>query len=200
MYLECKPKDVKHMTGTQPERKMKNFVELIHLMTIICRRRDIPLLRQISTHPPSSKVGFFVLFCCFVHSGQVKTKKPTLLGGGCVEICLNEGMSPSPGKLLFDASAQSPPSDKTVEMLHFSYSRINDADFWTVVDIFDWVMRCKHKVYQNGLQDGDPKVPLCGFGGLKLCKCVCFFAWNLELILSSFEDRSSDSVLPCLLL
>ena len=52
--------------------------------------------------------------------GRVKTRKPTLLGGGCVEICLNEVMSPSPGELLFDASAQSPPSDKTVEMLHFS--------------------------------------------------------------------------------
>ena len=38
MYLECKPKDVQHMTGTQPERKMKHFVELIHLKTIICRR------------------------------------------------------------------------------------------------------------------------------------------------------------------
>ena len=38
MYLECKPKDVQHMTGTQPERKMKNFVELIHLMTVICTR------------------------------------------------------------------------------------------------------------------------------------------------------------------
>ena len=37
MYLECKPKDVQHMTGTQPERKMKNFAELIHLMTVICR-------------------------------------------------------------------------------------------------------------------------------------------------------------------
>ena len=43
-----------------------------------------------------------------------------LLGGGCVEICLNEVISPSPGELLFDASAQSPPSDKTVEMLHFT--------------------------------------------------------------------------------
>ena len=30
-----------------------------------------------------------------------KTKKPTLLGDGCVEICLNEVMSPSPGELLF---------------------------------------------------------------------------------------------------
>ena len=30
--------------------------------------------------------------------------------------CLNEVMSPSPGELLFDASAQSPPSEKTVEM------------------------------------------------------------------------------------
>ena len=29
-------------------------------------------------------------------------------------------MSPSPGELLFDASAQSPPSEKTVEMLRFS--------------------------------------------------------------------------------
>ena len=48
-----------------------------------------------------------------------KTKKPTLLEGGCIEICLNEVMSPSPGELLFDTSAQSPPSDKTVEMLHF---------------------------------------------------------------------------------
>ena len=28
---------------------------------------DITSLRQISTHPPPSKVGFFVLFCCFVH-------------------------------------------------------------------------------------------------------------------------------------
>ena len=48
-----------------------------------------------------------------------KTKKLTLLEGGCIEICLNEVMSPSPGELLFDTSAQSPPSDKTVEMLHF---------------------------------------------------------------------------------
>ena len=38
------------------------------------------------------------------------------LGGGCVEICLNEVMSPSPGELLFDVSAQSPLRDKTVEI------------------------------------------------------------------------------------
>ena len=25
------------MTGSQPEKKMKNFVELIHLMTVTCR-------------------------------------------------------------------------------------------------------------------------------------------------------------------
>ena len=53
----------------------------------------------------------------------MKTKKPTLLEGGCVEICLNEVMSLSPGgppgELSFDASTQSLPSDKTVEMLHF---------------------------------------------------------------------------------
>ena len=30
----------------------------------------------------------------------MRTKKPTLLGGGCVEICLKEVMSPSPGELL----------------------------------------------------------------------------------------------------
>ena len=48
-----------------------------------------------------------------------QNKKPTLLVGGCVEVCYNEVMSSSPGELLFDASAQSPPSDKTVEMLHF---------------------------------------------------------------------------------
>lgn len=29
-------------------------------------------------------------------------------------------------------------------------------------------------------------------------KCVCFFAWNLELILSNSEGRSSSSVLSCL--
>ena len=52
-------------------------------------------------------------------TGRVKTKKPTLLGCGCVEICLNEVMSPSPGELLFDASAQSPLSDERVEMLRF---------------------------------------------------------------------------------
>ena len=71
--------------------------------------------------------NFWTLFVVFLflleHSANErsnKTKKPTLLGDGCVEICLNEVMSPSPGELLFDASAQSPPSDKTVEMLHFS--------------------------------------------------------------------------------
>ena len=32
-----------------------------------------------------------------------------------------------------------------------------------------------------------------------LRKCVCFFGWNLELILSSSEARSSDSGLPCVL-
>ena len=82
-------------------------------------------------------------------------------------------------------------------MLHFSYSQINGADFWTVVDLFNQVVRSKHTVYRNRLQESDLKVPLCGFGSVK---CVCFFVWNLELILSSFEDRSSDSVLPCLLL
>ena len=66
-------------------------------------------------------------------------------------------------------------------------------------NLFDRVVRSKRKVYRNGLQEGDLKVPLCGFGGV-ICKCVCFFASNLELILSSFEDRSSDSVLPCLFL
>ena len=35
-------------------------------------------------------------------------------------------------------------------------------------------MRSKRKVYRNGLQEGELKVPLCGFGGVK-CKCVCFF-------------------------
>ena len=60
-------------------------------------------------------------------------------------------------------------------------------------------MRSRRKVYRNGLQEGDLKASLCGFGGVK-CKWVCFFAWNLELILSSYEGRSSDSVLPCLLL
>ena len=47
-------------------------------------------------------------------------------------------------------------------------------------------MRSKRKVYRNGLSEGDLKVPICGFGGVE-CKCVCFSAWNLELILSSFE-------------
>ena len=51
----------------------------------------------------------------------MKTKKPTLLEGKlegrCVEICLHEVMSPSPGQLLFDASAQSPPSDKTYHIM-----------------------------------------------------------------------------------
>ena len=50
-------------------------------------------------------------------------------------------------------------------------------------------MRSKRKVYRNALQEGDLKVPLCGFGGVKY-KCVRFLAWNLELILSSFEDLS----------
>ena len=58
-------------------------------------------------------------------------------------------------------------------------------------NLFDQVVPSKRKVYRNGLQEGDLKVPLCRFGGVK-CKCVCFFASNLELILSSFEDRSSD--------
>ncbi|CAH3194410.1 unnamed protein product [Porites evermanni] len=86
---------------------------------------DITSLRQISTHPPSSKGGSSLF--CFVSSfiGRVKTKKPTLLGGGCAEICLNEVMSPSPGELLVDASAQSPPGDKTNQLLQ---SLLNDAN------------------------------------------------------------------------
>ena len=46
-------------------------------------------------------------------------------------------------------------------------------DFWTVVDLFDRVMRFRRKFYRNGLQEGDLKASLCGFGGVK-CKCVCF--------------------------
>ena len=77
-------------------------------------------------------------------------------------------------------------------MLHFSYSRINGADFWTVVDLFDRVVRSKRKVTGTDCRKVILRYHV-------KCKCVCFFAWNLELILSSFEDRSSDSVLPCLL-
>ena len=139
------------------------------------------------------------MFASAVWKLGVFFKFSSLLGGGRVEICLNEEMSPSPGKLFVDASAQSPTNDKMVEELHFYKPRINGADFWTVVDLFGRVMRSRRKLYRNGLQEGDLKASLCGFGGVK-CKCVCFFAWNLELILSSFEDRSSDSVLPCLLL
>ena len=43
----------------------------------------------------------------------------SLLGGGCLEIRLNEEISPSPSELLVDACTQSPTSDKTDEMLHF---------------------------------------------------------------------------------
>ena len=42
-------------------------------------------------------------------------------------IRLNEEMSPSPSELLVDASAQSPTSDKTVEM--FYWPRINGPDY-----------------------------------------------------------------------
>ena len=80
---------------------------------------DITSLRQISTHPPLSKVGFFVFTRPMNEATKQNKEEPTLLEGGCVEIGLNEVMSPSPGESLFDASAQSPPSDKTVEMLHF---------------------------------------------------------------------------------
>ena len=50
-------------------------------------------------------------------------KFSSLLGDRPVEIRLNEEMSPSPSELLVDASAQSPTSDKTVEM--FYWPRIN---------------------------------------------------------------------------
>ena len=108
-----------------------------------------------------------------------QNKEADLAGRWVRRDCLNEVMSASPGEILFDASAQSPPSHKTVEMLHIYYSRINGADFWTVVDLFDRVMRSRSKVYWNGLQEGDLKASLCGFGGVK-CKYVCFFAWILE--------------------
>ena len=60
-------------------------------------------------------------------------------------------------------------------------------------------MRSRRKVYWNGLQEGDLTASLCGFDGVKW-KYVCFFAWCLELVLSRFEGRWSDSDLPCLLL
>ena len=58
-----------------------------------------------------------------------QNKEADLAGRWVRRDYLNEVMSASPGELLFDASAQSPPSDKTVEMLHIYYSRINGADF-----------------------------------------------------------------------
>ena len=67
--------------------------------------------------------------------------------------------------------------------------------FSTVVDLFDRVMRPRRKIYRNGLQKDDLKASHCGFRCVK-CKCVCFFAWNLELILSSSEGLSSDSEQP----
>ena len=40
-------------------------------------------------------------------------------------------------------------------------------------NLFDRVVRSKRKIYRNGLQEGDLKVPLCGFGGVK-CKLFVF--------------------------
>ena len=72
--------------------------------------RDITSLRQISTQPTSQQGRLLCFHSANERSaggnhpnakeifGRTKTKKPTLLGGGCVEICLNEVMSPSPGE------------------------------------------------------------------------------------------------------
>ena len=118
--------------------------------------------------------------------------------------CLNEVMSvqPFPVSYYLTLAPSHRRATKRLKCYTFTtlcYSRINGADFWTAVDLFDRVMRSRRKVYRNALQEGDLKASLCGFGGVKW-KYVCFFGWNLELILSSFEDRWSDSVLPCLLL
>ena len=59
------------------------------------------------------------MFASAVWKLGVFFKFSSLLGGGRVEICRNEEMSPSPSELLVDASAQPPTSDQTVEMLHF---------------------------------------------------------------------------------
>ena len=67
---------------------------------------DISSLKQISTRPPPSKE-------------ENLKNSPSLLGGGYLEIRLNEEISPSPSELLVDACTQSPTSDKTNEMLHF---------------------------------------------------------------------------------
>ena len=110
-------------------------------------------------------------------------------------------MSPSPSELLVDGSAQSPDERQN----SWNVTLLLTTDEWRRFLNCSWtfrsrVMRSRHKVYRNRLQEGDLKASLCGFGGVK-CQCVCFFAWNLELILSSSESRSSDSVLPnCLLL
>ena len=55
-------------------------------------------------------------------------KFSSLLGGGWVDICPNEEMSPSPSALLFDASAQSPPRDKTVETV-WSFTTYRNSFF-----------------------------------------------------------------------
>ena len=76
---------------------------------------------QISTCPPPSKEENLKNTPSFrtADENNFFLKISSLLGGGCLEIRLNEQISPSPSEFLVDASTQSPTSDKTVEMFHF---------------------------------------------------------------------------------
>ena len=56
-------------------------------------------------------------------------------------------------------------------------------------------MQSKRKVYQNGLQEGDLNVPLCGFGGVKEpCPALAMKSKVSSLLTSFHSSQRCGSV------
>ena len=70
-------------------------------------------------------------------------KFSSLLGGGCVDICLNKEMSPSPGGLLFDAEQQN----------GWNVTLLLDTDKWHRLLNCGWTFRSSYAIETQNLPE-----------------------------------------------
>ena len=111
---------------------------------------DITSLRQISTHPPPEVREIYFAFkwfppaLCSLAEWKQRSRPCWEVGDYWTTI-----MSPSPGELLFDASAQSPPSEKTVESVTFFLV----TDKWRRFLNCSWSFRSSCAIQTQGLPE-----------------------------------------------